>query len=155
MAIKDAFLAGILAHVPEADRGKAEAALEGLETNGLRQAEYSKLSDEAAKAKQKFDELYAKNTEWWDANKDRIKDTDALRAKVTELEARQPGDGSLKLPEGLITKKEVEALFDTTERGAVAFIAEANVLSLKHYKDFGEVLSVTDLLADPRVQKIG
>lgn len=69
MPVKDAFLAGILAHVPEADRSKADAALEALEKDGLRQADYSKLANEASEAKAKFDKLYEANTEWYESRK--------------------------------------------------------------------------------------
>lgn len=157
MPIKDTFLAGILAHVPEADRGKVETAIEGLEANGLRQSEFSKLSDEAAAAKKAFDAKLAENIAWYNDRKAALGEVDTLRAENAELKAKGNGTGEgehdkpFKLPEGLVYKKDVEEL----ERGAVGFIAEANVLALKHYKDFNEILNITDLMKDPRVQQIG
>jgi hypothetical protein len=152
MAVKDAFLAGILAHVPEADRGKAQAALEGLEANGLRQSEYSRLADEAAAAKRAADDLLAQNQAWFAEREAALKEVDTLRAKAA---AGGETKVEYKVPEGVITRDELTKILDQTERGAVGFISEANVLSLKHYKDFGEVLNITELMMDPQVQKIG
>lgn len=157
MPIKDAFLAGILAHVPEGDRGKAEAALVTLEEGGLRQADYSKQSAEAQAAKQKFDDLYAKNSDWYTQRQKDLQELDTLRAQVASGGGGGTGTEQppAKLPEDVITKKMLAETLDTTERGAVAFIAEANALTMRHFKEFGEILNVSDLLADPNVQKIG
>lgn len=153
MPIKDTFLAGILAHVPEADRGKVETAIEGLEKDGLRQSDYSKLANEATEAQKRFDALYAANTEWFEEKKAALAERDVLAAKVIELEKRP--EHVADLPADLIRKADLDKMFAETERGAVGFIAEANVLTLKHYKEFGEILNITDLLADKRVQQIG
>jgi hypothetical protein len=155
MALKDAFLAGILAHVPEAERGKAQEALEGLEERGLMRSDYSKLADQATKAQQAADKLLADNQAWWDAHKESMTELDALRARVTSGGDPAPQPQPPKLPDGLITKKELTEILNQTERGAVGFIAEANVLSIQHYKDFGEILNVTELATDPRAQQIG
>lgn len=154
MPVKDQFLAGVLAHVPEADRGKAEAALVALEEGGLRQADYSRLAAEARAAQERFDALYQQNTEWFEARRADLAELDTLRAKVadtTKVEKPLVAD----LPKDVITKKELETILDQTERGAVGFIAEANSLSMQHFKEFGEILNITDLLADKRVQQIG
>lgn len=157
MPVKDAFLAGVLAHVPEADRGKAEATLVALEEGGLRQADYSKLTAEAQNAKAKFDELYTKNTEWFQERQADLADLDALRVEHADLKTKVTtggaGDGR-PLPDA-ITKKQFDDTLAETERGAVSFIAEANGLTLKHFKEFGEVLDIADLLKDKRVQQIG
>lgn len=154
MALKSAFLTGILAHVPEAERGKAETELEALEKGTLRQEDYSKLANEATAAKQKFDDLYTKNTEWYESRQADLAELDTLRAAPKPTPA-VPDPTKPVVPPSGFTKEEVLKLFDTTERGAVAFIAEANALTLKHFKEFGDILNVSDLLTDKRVQQIG
>jgi hypothetical protein len=158
MPLKDPFLAGILANVPEADRGKAEASLIALEEGGLRQADYSRLSAEAQATKKQFDDLHAKNLAWFTERQAALEEVDSLRARLASGEVKpQPATGEQppKLPEGLITKKELQEILNQTERGAVGFIAEANVLAIQHYRDFGEILNVTELATDPRAQQIG
>lgn len=157
MPVKDAFLAGVLAHVPEADRGKVEAALVALEEDGLRQADYSKVSAEAQAAKAKFDELYTKNTEWFQERQADLAALDALRVENADLKTKVTTvvTDPTKPVVDAITKKQLDDTLGETERGAVSFIAEANSLTLKHFKEFGEVLDITDLLKDKRVQQIG
>jgi len=161
MPVKDPllvqYIAGVLAAVPEAERGKVEARLIELEEGGLRQADYSKLSAEAQKAKQQFDALYAQNMDWFETRKADLAELDTLRQKVAagDPNPHPPNPTPTTIPADAITKKQLEDHLATMERGAVGFIAESNVLALKHYKDFGEVLNITELLADPRVQQIG
>jgi len=162
MPVKDPllaqYIAGVLAAVPEADRGKVEARLIELEEGGLRQADYSKLSAEAQKAKQQFDALYAQNMDWFETRKADLAELDTLRQKVAagdRTPTPTPTPTPTTVPADAITKKQLEDHLASMERGAVGFIAESNVLALKHYKDFGEVLNITELLADPRVQQIG
>ncbi len=153
MPVKDTFLAGILAHVPEADRGKAETAIEEMEKGTLRQADYSKLANEAADAKARFDALYASNTEWFAEKQAALAEVDTLRTKLADVEKldRKPAD----LPADVIRKADFDKVMAETERGAVGFIAEANGLTMKHFKEFGDILDINALLADKRVQQIG
>ena len=153
MPIKDTFLAGILAHVPDADRGKAEAAIEEMEKGTLRQSDYSKLANEADAAKAKFNALYASNTEWFAEKEAALAEVDTLRAKMIEAEKR--GTTPADLPADLIRKTDLDKILSETERGAVGFIAEANGLTMKHFKEFNEILDINALLADKRVQQIG
>jgi hypothetical protein len=161
MPVKDPFLAGVLASMPEADRAKAEARLIELEEGGLRQADYSRLSAEAQATKKQFDDLHAKNLAWFTERQAALEEVDSLRARLADPArpdpARPNGDTSqtFKLPDDVITTKKLTEILNQTERGAVGFIAEANVLSIQHYKDFGEILNVTELATDPRAQQIG
>jgi hypothetical protein len=155
MPVKNAFLAGVLAHVPEAERGKAEAELITLEEGGLRQADYSKLSAEAQAAKQKFDDLYTKNTDWYTQRQADLQELDTLRAKVATVDPTVVVPKPAALPDNMITKEELRKQMDEQERGAVGFIAQANRLQLQHFKEFGEILDLNDLLADKQVQQIG
>ena len=155
MPVKDPFLAGVLATVPEAERAKAEARLIELEDGGLRQADYSRLSAEAQAAKKEFDDLHDRNQVWWIEHQAAMKELDVLRARTTTGDPNPLRVDPTKPNPDLMTKKEIQDLFEVTERGAVGFIAEANTLTLRHFKDFGDILNINDLLTDPRVQKIG
>lgn len=152
MAVKDAYLAGVLALLPEAERGKAETRLTELEEGELRQKDYSTKVAEARAAQERFDKLYGENTTWFEERRADLAELDTLRAKVAELAANPK---AADLPKDLVTKKDLDLFTDTLERGAVGFIAQANVLALEHYKAFGEVLDITDLMADKRIQQIG
>lgn len=154
MALKSAYLTGILAHIPEGERGKAEAEFEALEKGGLRQSDYSKLADEAKAAQDRFDALYAANTEWFETRKAELSEVDALRTKVADLEKR-PAVGTVDLPKDLITKKELIDTIAALERDAAGFIADSGLLSLQHFQQFGEVLNTRELLADKRVSTLG
>lgn len=155
MAIKDAFLAGILAHVPDADRGKAEAAISGLEENGLRQSEFSKLADDAKAAEQRFKDLYESNVQWLEERKAALTDYDALKLEVVDLRKRPAAGAPVELPKDLITEKVLNERIEALERGAVGVIALVPKLAVEHYQRFGEVLDTGMLLADKRVQQIG
>lgn len=157
MPLKSPFLTGVLSHVPEGERGKAETELIALEEGSLRQADYSKLSSEARTTKENFEALHAKNLDWFEANKAALDEAAGLRTKVTELEAKvgtaAPGTTSGLTKEDL--DKHVNAALAETERGAVSFITESNKLGMEHFKTFGDVLDLAPLLADKRIQQIG
>ena len=155
MALKSAFLSGILAHIPEADRGKAEAELAELEAGSLKQADYSRLSNEATAAKQKFDDLYTKNTEWFAEKQAALVERDQLALKVTELEKRPTHGTVAEIPADVIRKGDLDKRFQEMEQGAVSVIALIPQLTLRHFTQFNEVLDTSKLLADPRVQQIG
>ncbi len=152
MAVKDAYLAGVLAHVPETERGKAEAAIQALEEGGLRQADYSRLAAEAKAAQDRFDALYASNLDWLETRKAGLEELDTLRGEVTELRKRP---ATADLPKDVLTAKDLDTRIGTLEREALGAITEFNTLSLQHYQQFGEVLDLNKLMADKRVQQIG
>ncbi len=158
MPVKDPFLAGVLASMPEADRAKAEARLIELEEGGLRQADYSKVVAEARAAKDAADDLLAKNQAWFAERKASLEEVDTLRAKVAAGDTRpnpNPLDQKFELPKDLITDKSLKERLDLMERQAVGFITETQGLVLKHFKDFGEILDTAALVSDPRAQQIG
>jgi hypothetical protein len=154
MALKSAYLTGILAHVPEAERGKAETELQALEDGGLRQNDYSRLAAEAKAEKDRFDQLYQSNLAWLEERKEGLQELDTLRAKVADLEKR-PATGAVELPKDVITEKVLGDRIDVLERQALGAITEFNTLSLQHYQNFGEVLDLNRLMSDKRVQQIG
>jgi hypothetical protein len=150
MPIKSAYLAGILAHIPEAERGKVETEIETLEKDGLRQSDYSKKSDELQAEKTKFEGLYASNLDWFEQHKAALAETDTLRARVVELE-KKPAPTTADLPKDLIRRSDLDGM----ERDAVGFIAASTRLGLEHFQNFGKVLDISALLADKRIQTLG
>ena len=133
-----------------------EAGLMTLGNNVLRQDEFSRSMNElagqrtateteAAKARA----LYDSNKEWWDAKQAEMAELDALRAQVAGKPAGTP-DPTKPEPKYLTAEDLAQ-----TERGAVAFIAEANRLTMQHFQQFGEILDINALLGDKRVQQIG
>ena len=158
MPVKDPFLAGVLALVPETDRAKAEARLIEMEEGELRQSDYSKVVSEARAAKVAADKLLADNQAWFAERKAALEEVDTLRARVAEgtthVDPLKPTP-EFKLPEDVITAKKMQERLNVVEREAVGFIAQTNALTMKHYQQFGEILDINDLLADPRVQQIG
>jgi hypothetical protein len=157
MPIKDsAFWTGVLATVPEAERGKVEARIIEMEESGMRQSDYSKVVAEAREAEAAAKALLTQNQQWWEAHKDSMTELDTLRAKVTSgTTTATGGDSSFKLPEDVITVKSLTDRLTRMEREAVGYITESQMLTLKHFKDFGEVLNVNELVTDPRAQQIG
>lgn len=153
MALKTPFLTGLLALLPEDERGKAEAGLEEIEKAQLRQEDYSRLSNETAAEKKKFEDLYGSNVTWFESKKAELAELDDLRKKVTGGTG-DPAKPVVATPTA-VTKEEFEATLAATERGALGFIAESNALTLKHYQQFGEILDIRELLADKRIQQIG
>lgn len=169
-----AILAEVLATLPEESRGKAQeyfasaeaaAAIKLLGESALRQADYSRNSAAAQEAQRKATALYDSNTEWFQSKQAELQELDTLRAKLAELDGadpvRKPAAGDPPTPHkpgsnpDLISRTELQSILADTERGAVGFIAESNLLALQHYKEFGEILNITDLLTDKRVQQIG
>jgi hypothetical protein len=151
MPVKDPFLAGVLATIPEGERAKAEARLIELEEGGLRQADYSRLSAEAQAAKRAADDLLAQNQAWFTEREAALKEVDTLRARVSNPTTVT----EVKPPEGMVTVKDFTDRLVRMEQEAVGYIAESQMLTLKHFKEFGEVLNVNELVTDPRAQKIG
>lgn len=158
MPVKNAFLAGVLAHVPEADRGKAEAELIALEEGGLRQDDYSKKVADARASQERFDTLYAKNTEWFADKQAALVEADTLRARVAELEAAPPVKAGDPPPQkDLVTRSELTKLFDEFERGAVGYGVDLVGVSNRHQAIFGTPLdreTISKIVTDPRAPKL-
>lgn len=136
------FLADLLAKLPEDSRAAVASSLEDEAVVGfagdavLRQQDYSRSMNDLS---QKHQEL----TTWYETNK----------AALAAAAASRQGDPSAQ-PTG-VDLKAVENLINERERGVATYIAAATDLSLRHFQEFGERLNLTDLLADPEVNKLG
>lgn len=159
MAIRDAFLAGILAQLPEESRGKAQEAIEALEGNGLRQSDYSAKMNELRTEQEKANALYTSNTEWFEANKTRLQELDTLKGEIASGTLIR-ADGATRRPENApaatgVTEEVVIKKIDEFGRDAVGVIAEVQNLSNTHFAQFGEPLDTTQLFTHPKAQQIG
>jgi hypothetical protein len=162
------FLAGVLARLPEALRAQAEAtfaaaeaesALEVLGTGALAQPEINRRFDEIKKKETELDAWHGQLTEWFEQKKTDLAELDALRAKpapTPELRPNgQPTPNGHVDPSRFISREDFDKTLAAQERGALAFFDQLNQLSLRHFKDFGEVLNTTPLLTDRRLAQLG
>lgn len=157
MAVSEALRAGILAHLPEEVRGKAEATLAELEANGMRQADYSRAQDALRAEQEKANALYASNKEWFEANQPRLAELDALKSEITAGTLIR-ADGTTRRAEGApagLTESDVVKKIDEFGRDAVGVIAEVQNLSNTHFAQFGEPLDTRVLFTHPKAQQIG
>lgn len=155
MALKTPFLTGLLDLIPEDQRGKVTTELEALENGQLRQEEFSRLSDQTAGEKARAQKLYDDNVAWFDAKKAELAELDSLKADIAAGKLKRDGADAARVAPTAVTKEEFEQTMANTERGALGFIADATLLSVKHMAEFGEVLDIRELLADKRISQLG
>jgi hypothetical protein len=158
MALSSKFLNDLLAHVPAEHRAAVEAGLEAApeavtyaDNAAKRQSDYSRAMDKIRADEQKITDFHAQQQAWYEENK-RYLDAgrQALEAGDDQGRSTQP-----QLPADVLRKDDVEKMLSQREQGAVAFIAAANVLAQRHYQQFGEILDIPALVADPDAQRIG
>lgn len=132
-----------------------EAGILSLGNQVLRQDDYSRQMGETTRIDAEARRLYAVNQAWWAEHQGDVEELEALRLNKP-TPAADPAKPAV--PDPAKTPITAEALAKTiadTERGAVAFFADLNQLSMQHYAQFGEILDTRALLSDPRVQQIG
>ncbi len=155
IALGKQFLTDLLARIPEDQRAALQPVLEADDVADfvgggvLRQSDYSRGMNELSAKHQEL-------TDWFNVNKADGMSTALLpqdKAALAAAAAGKVGDPSSQ-PAG-VDLKAVTALIDERERGVAAYMAATTSLALKHFKEFGEELNLTDLLADPDANKIG
>lgn len=166
------FLKDVLDKVPEADRQTVAAILDRSDVDSAitplidggvkRQSDYSRGMDDLRKKGQEIDDLkgrlqtrYEEQTQWYETNKP------VLEAGRKALEGRDPAGPDparpthTELPPDVMRRADVEKFVTERELSAANFIAATTALSTKHLHEFGEVLNVLELLADPTIGKVG
>lgn len=135
-----------------------EAGLLALGNNVLRQDEFSRSMNELGSQRTALTTkeaeataLYESNKAWYEQKQAELQELEQLRAQVAGNGGGNPNPNPKPAEPKYLTAEDLAA----TERGAVAFIAEANALTLQHFQQFGEILDIQTLLADKRVQQVG
>lgn len=161
------FLAELLAKLPESQRAKAQeafasaeadAALIALGEGTLRQSDYSRVSNEVKTKEQEVDAWKGQLDTWFADKKAALEEADRLRANPNPNPNPNPIPPVQPLPPDLskfVSPEQLAKTLEQTERGALVFITESNRLTAQHYKDFGEVLDLSPLLAHKRVMEVG
>jgi hypothetical protein len=174
-----AFLAGVLAKLPEEKRAQAKAIFDAAEAKdaillvgdgALARSDYSKhmvaikTQDEELKAKlAAATSLYEKNDAWYKANAAALQEYPTLKIEVERLKAGggdddDPDKGKKPVP---LDKKTIEetiaTLLDTQlserERGYVDVVAFMQDTGGSHLKMFGELPSMRELTSNPKLGK--
>lgn len=137
------FIEGILAKIPEDKRAAAKEALMGeaiveeVGSHVLRQSDYDRMADETAKAKALFEQKYNENLKWYEQKAGALQETDALRAKIAELEktraAGTSDDGENPVEAAL---KKIDLKQYVTRTDAEKAMAEALARRDLQYVDF-------------------
>lgn len=158
MALSSKFLQDLLTHVPADQRAAVEAALEAspdavkfADDGAKRQSEFSRAMDQVRAQEQKIKDIHAEQTAWYDANLPLLE----AGKKALEGAGSNPSTQPVDLPADLVRAADVEKMVNERERGAVNFITATNMLTLKHYEQFKEILDVSALVNDPDAAKLG
>ena len=171
-----AFMAGVIAKLPEAQRAQAEAifhaaeaevALEVVGTGALAQPEINRKLDEiAAQDKDLKDKLaaatslYEKNDEWYKKNEAALKEYPTLKSEIDRLKAGG-GDDDDKNRAPIVDKKTIEktiqAMLDPIlserERGYVDVVAFMQDTGMRHMARFGAPPDMRELVSNPKLGK--
>ncbi len=173
-----AFMAGVLAKLPEALRAQAETifhaaeaevALEVIGTGALAQPEINRKLDEiAAQDKELKDklaaatDLYERNDKWYRTNEAALKEYPTLKTEVDRLKAGGGGDDdddAAKRRAPVIDKKTIEdtiremidPLLSERERGYVDVVAFMQDTGFNHLQRFGTQPNMRELIANPKL----
>jgi len=187
------FMQGVLAALPEEKRAAAVALFQGEEVDtalefagegSMLRADYSRGQNEMGAKETEIENHWSKLNSWYAGKKAGLDEVDALRAKVTELQAGHgTGNGDGDLPPGagdlsggkpaakmtkdellqtigldpskIVTADQLTEVVGNIERGMLSFYQQANPISIEHYNTFGEVLDVEAVFKHPQVQTIG
>ncbi len=177
-----AFLAGVLAKVPESLRAQVKEALEKPEAKDavillgdgvLARADYSKHMDLNTKQDQELKDkltaatdLYERNTRWYQTNEAALKEYPTLKSELDRLKAgggnddddadkrrqNQPPALDRKTIEETIAQM-LDANLADRERGYVDVVAFMQDTGFRHQHMFGTPVDMRGLVADPRLGK--
>lgn len=168
-----AFLAGVLAKLPESLRASAQAAFEGADaeaalevvgTGALAQPEISRRmdelkakNDEAAAKLTEATQLYERNQTWYDANKAALAEYPALKAKVAkgggaDDEDDLDAEGRRKTPPPDPRAVALEVL-NEQGRDYVQVSAWLAGKAVEHMQRFSEPLDTMAIVNNPKLGK--
>jgi hypothetical protein len=156
-----AFLAGVLAKVPEALRAQVETALTDptaeealvvLGTGALAQSDINKKYDDLKAKETQLTEDYTKLNTWYETNASKLAEYDTLKAnKGNGGDPPKPGAPPPVDTSKFLDRETFEQTMRQEQLAAANFLGLQSALTLSHYKDFGEVIDTRELLADKRL----
>lgn len=159
-----AFLAGVLAKLPESLRTQAEAtfaaaeaesALAELGSGVLRQADYSRAQDGVRARETELNTWHQQLADWQAGEREKV------AAAIAAADARVAAGPTAPIPStaptpaqppvNAITREDLNSFGDL----AAGVIAVTTRLGLQHMHTFGEVMDPQQLLSHPKVREIG
>ena len=163
-----AFMAGVLAKLPESVRGQAEAlftsadaesALEVIGTGALAQPEINRKLDELRTAQNNLDQMqreadavYQQQTDWWAKNQPKVEEFDRLKPEYDRLKAGKPSMTlDTKVVEDL--RKEFGESLSRLQTEGANVMAFMTTLGVKHFREFGTEPDLQSLLTDKQLGK--
>lgn len=168
-----AFLAGVLAKVPEALRAQVKEALEKPEARDavvllgdgvLARSDYSKHMDALKKTEGELATQKTSLHDWYTQNEAALKEYLVIKPEYDVLKTRRPADDDDPPPAddkkdkiAGLTKAEIEAMISAglgSEVGGMIEVAGyLGELIVRHREMFGEVLSARDVTGNPKLGK--
>ena len=154
------FLAGVLAKISDPEkRAQVQAALEdpasadALEMIGvgtLAQSDINKKYDELKSKEDSLTEDYNRLNAWFADNKAKLEEYDTLK-KGQPTPPVVPPVAPVPDLSKFIDQDTFHKTMQQEQMAAANYLGLQNVLTLSHYKDFGEILDTRELLADKRL----
>lgn len=136
-----------------------DAGLDKLGAAVLRQDDYSRHMNELTTKSAEVDQFKATLDEWYTTRKDQLEELDTLRAAARPNgNGNQPPTPPATPPAGALTKAELEEQIAISERGAIAYIRDMQLLVEQHRETFGRAMTREEydrILADRRIQQLG
>ena len=152
----------ILAKLPESLRESVKTAFAAPEATDaltllgdstLARADYSRQMDEIKQKEETLAEDYTKLNTWYASKKADLDELDKLKAGKKDdpvINPTKPAAPDFD-PAKFISREDFTKTMFEQQRVAADYLGLQNVLTLKHYDDFKEVLDTRELLADKKL----
>lgn len=158
------FIAGVLAKIGNADqRAAVEAAFNDpanadalvvVGSGALGQAEINRRFTEITAKESALDADRATLTEWYETRKTALTEYDAWKANGGQPPANTPPATPPAIDTtGLVSKDDLAKIMREEQLAAANFLGLQSVLTMDHYKKFGEIIDPRELLTDPQLGK--
>lgn len=150
-----AFLAGVLAKLPEHLRAQAEAvwavpeatdALNAMGEGALARSDYSRNMDELRTKRDELDAIHQEQLAWWERSRGTVEEYQRLKPELERL--KSGGNGGDK---PVFDEESLARTLEQRDRSYAAAMALVQKISLQHFRDFQEVLDTDELINDPRL----
>lgn len=157
-----AFLAGVLAKISDPEkRAQVEAifndptsedALTVVGSGALAQSDINKKYDEIKTKEDALADDYEKLNTWFAGKRVDLEEYDKLKKGGTPPVVKKDDPPTLDTSK-FVSQDDFLKTMNEQQRMAADYLGLQNVLTLEHYKNFGEVLDTRELLADKQLGK--